>query len=1041
MSSSLQQPLFRFARGGSGSTRRRNVVIEAGAGTGKTTAIVGEVLDLLLGNDDLMPERIVLMTFTEKAAGEIADRIHQALTEIDAQFESGVPSVVWPASSPRPIFRVPDGQRQQYRQTCRKQLARVDGLRSQTIHSFCQSLLRMFPIEAGLDPQFRIIEGFERSLLLGELYDKWADHETRVANDAGILGQWEALLAHAGYLFRIRDLVFSLAARRDLLDDTTYTAGGIDEIEKPITDAVVELQRSVRPVTGGERPAEAGRYMDRLTDYVQRADLPPASIDAWIEYFAPVAQEIRSIDLNATKEASVRNALKTLRGGNGKKGESIYDALVSHRAALALIELTRRFVAFTDDEKRLMGVADFDDLLLRTAALLDDEQIAERVRQQFDYVFVDEFQDTDRTQARIIGRLARDRSGAWMEGRTLIVGDPKQSIYGFRRADPETYQRFSGELIANGAEPRRLTEQYRSDPDLVAAFNAMFNRVFANAVSDENVFRPVYHELASGLGPRTSDRPPITFLQVPAAGNRYMAEAEKIAEWILARGGELNRYAILFRRLSKLDDYLDTFDRYGIDYVLPPTRAFLDRRAPVDLLAVLRAIAYPFDRGAEISAARTPYFALTDEEIAEGVIAGHPAWARYTSLLDRYRKEARHLSVTGTIDLVVESSGIEAVYAMSADHRRSLRHLEHLRAIAFTFDQKAAGSVGQFVAEIGRRRNEPDEMEPSLADDDTMAVRILSVHAAKGLEFDTVILPDLSFPSGGNDSMHIFAVEEPRSLVVTGQAQTLSAQFRFTNAQTTLKSVGRERDEAELRRLFYVAVTRARSEVVFVCNPAQKKEGFFATLCAAFDLQSVTFEEIETSEMNASRRGRLRDDALEQQLATGDIVPYLGPVLAGAGPAESRPYALKGRAAGIVLHRVLELWDGVEDLDSVLRAACTESAAGDVTAMTVRRRLATLRRSGAFHRIIEGETVAREMTLRFVDDGGEVVERRIDRVIRESGRELVVDYKSGSPDTDRLGRDRQQVARYCQALARITGRSCGGLLWYVDSDSDRLIEV
>ncbi|MGZ5493719.1 MAG: UvrD-helicase domain-containing protein, partial [Thermoanaerobaculia bacterium] len=406
----MTQQAFRFSTPGA-TPRRRNVVIEAGAGTGKTTAIVAEVLGLLLSSEELLPERIVLMTFTEKAAGEIADRIHEALAEVEAQLEDEqTRHVVWPVSSPQPLFEVPPDQRERYRQTCRKQLERIDGLRSQTIHSFCQSLLRMHPIEAGLDPQFRIIEGFERSLLYGQLYDKWADQETRLANDPRMLADWEALLEHAGYLFRIRDFVFSLAARRDLLDDDSYTIGGIDEIAADITGAV--------SVLSGAPPVEGGGPLQKIIEYVKRVALPPPSLDAWIEYFAPIAAEIRSADLPKTKALStVKNAMQSLRGG--RKGESIHDALVSHRAAVALLSLTRRFISFLDQEKRLLGVADFDDLLLRAAALLDDPQIAERVRQQFDSIFVDEFQDTDRTQARVIERLAADRSGAWVEGRTL----------------------------------------------------------------------------------------------------------------------------------------------------------------------------------------------------------------------------------------------------------------------------------------------------------------------------------------------------------------------------------------------------------------------------------------------------------------------------------------------------------------------------------------------------------------------------------------------------------------------------------------------
>jgi ATP-dependent helicase/nuclease subunit A len=1065
----VTQQTFRFSSPGV-PPRRRNVVIEAGAGTGKTTAIVAEVLGLLLSSEELLPERIVLMTFTEKAAGEIADRIHAALAEVEAQLEGeqtgvSVPQVVWPVSSPQPLFEVPPDQRERYRQTCRKQLERIDGLRSQTIHSFCQSLLRMHPIEAGLDPQFRIIEGFERSLLYGQLYEKWADHETRLANDPRMLADWEALLEHAGYLFRIRDFVFSLAARRDLLDDDSYTIGGIDEIAAEITGAV--------SVLSGAPSVNGGGALQKIIEYVKRVALPPPSLDAWIEYFAPIAAEIRSADLPQTKALStVKNAMQRLRGG--RKGQSIHDALVSHRAAVALLSLTRRFISFLDQEKHLLGVADFDDLLLRAAALLDDPQIAERVRRQFDYIFVDEFQDTDRTQARVIERLAADRSGAWIEGRTLIVGDPKQSIYGFRRADPETYRRFAEELTSNGAEHRFLEAQYRSHPELVGAFNAMFARVFANSGFDANVFRPPYKELRAAGAGESPSAPRITFLHAPIDDrDRHISEAEAIAQWILARGGDLRQYAILFRRLSKLDHYLDTFDRYGIDYVLPPTRAFLDRRAPVDMLAVLRAIAYPFDRGAEISAARTPYFALTDEEIAEGIIAGAAPWVEFQSRLEQYRNESKHLTISATIDLIVESSGIESIYEATADHRRALRHLEHLRSIAFTYDQKSNGSLRQFVAEIDRRRNEPDEMEPSLADDDSNAVRILSAHAAKGLEFDTVILPDLSFPLRGNDSLQVIAVEDPRSLVITGSVQTLSAQFRFTNAQAPLKDVGREREEAEMRRLFYVAVTRAKSGVVFVCNPAGKREGFLACLTETFGLEKTLFEtmwpaggglatvplraagrivpalfeKLPPGETGSVQRMRLRDRELEQRMGSGDLAPLELPPLARtietltAADAAIGRAAAANRAGGILLHRLLELWDGDADIEPLMRSLVTESGAETQAITTVRRRLRTLRRSPAFDRIVRGETIARELPIRFVDENGAVVERRIDRILRENGREVVVDYKSGTPDQDRLTRDRDQVTRYCAAVQRMTGRPCSGLLWYIDGDRDELMEV
>src|SRR5262249_13185182 len=148
-------------------------------------------------------------------------------------------------------------------------------------------------------------------------------------------------------------------------------------------------------------------------------------------------------------------------------------------------------------------VVDFDDLLLRTAALLDNEAVLARVRQQFDTVFVDEFQDTDRVQARILERLGH--------GTTVVVGDPKQSIYGFRRADPETYGAFTQKLVADGAEHRVLRDQYRSHPALLNAFNSMFALLFAKAAPDANVFRPPYHALVAAKEGEPRDAH-ITFL-------------------------------------------------------------------------------------------------------------------------------------------------------------------------------------------------------------------------------------------------------------------------------------------------------------------------------------------------------------------------------------------------------------------------------------------------------------------------------------------------------------------------------------------------
>jgi ATP-dependent helicase/nuclease subunit A len=444
-------------------------------------------------------------------------------------------------------------------------------------------------------------------------------------------------------------------------------------------------------------------------------------------------------------------------------------------------------------------------------------------------------------------------------------------------------------------------------------------------------------------------------------------------------------------------------------------------------------------------------------------------WTAFQASIARFAEESRHRTVSQLIDLVVETCAIERVYDASADGIRHRRHLEHVRAIAFEYDLRTGGSVRQFVDEIARRREEPEEMEPSLADESQNAVRILSVHAAKGLEFDTVILPDLSFPTTSSEAMQLFTVEEPRSIVLSGRSESISANFRFAGDEK-LKKVAVRREEAEMRRLFYVAVTRARTDVVFVCNLHEetKNMGFLKSLNDALGTDKasplaamfpdagrevretvigpVAFEKVEIHDAGDRKRPRLRDAALEAELASSPIVPVeiaSPPDVAetlGIGEVAMRRAGSRNRAAGILLHRVLELWDGREETEPLLRRLAVEAGADSDAVARVRKRLGTIARSPMLQRIARAETIGRELPMHFVEEGT-LVERRIDRIVREDGRDLVIDYKSGTPDAPRIARDREQVERYCRAISAISGRPCAGALWYVDLDRDEVVEI
>lgn len=1010
----IEQQTFAFRPVAAAAPARENLVIEAGAGTGKTTAIVGEVLKLLFGGVEITPERIVLVTFTEKAAGEIADRIHGALEDIRHQADRNQP-VRWPAGSEHPLFEAPPSCRGR----AEEQLARIDALRSQTIHSFCQSLLRQYPIEAGIDPQFRIIEGFDRSLFYDQVFDDWVDHETRVQGRADAAREWEALLEHRTYFFFARADIFELLERRHLLLDESYDIGCIAEYDATLRSAVEAVRLR-------------GNDDHDITRYFRTHPAPEqgSAIDDWIDYFAPIAGALRSVHLK--QFPACKDALKEVLRGEDTKS-CVYDLLVSHRAAGAALSLTRRFVDYLDAAKRARGVLDFDDLLLRTRALLQNDSILARVRAQFDFIFVDEFQDTDRIQADILRLIATDSSGHFVPGKIAVVGDPKQSIYAFRRADPETYASFTSAIRASGGGFEYLEDQYRSRPELVAVLNDTCETLFANGERDPNVFQPEYHRLRAARNDE-ADCAPWLFLD---GGGNAEKEAEAIVAWIREQNEpDLRRFALLFRRRTKMETYLDVFDRCDLPYVVPPLGLFLDRPAAVDLLAVLRAIAYGYDRGALISAARTPYFALTDVEIASGLLAEEDGpWKELIESLKAFRRASRHLTVTELVDHVIAATNIEAVYRATSGGDRALRHLEQVRAIAFTYDRKAGGSLRQFVEETARRREAPEEVEPSLLDETTNAVRILTIHGAKGLEFDRVIVPDLEFSTHGQ-GVDVFTVEEPRSLVMRNGFDTLSGVCRSSDGRP-LKDIGKLRDQAEMRRLFYVAITRAKSQVVVVARPKVTNNGFGRFIKEIFG-DALPCETM----CGPAFAGRPAEAGPHTDLAPC-VIPHVEPVVDELSAAEVRiaRAGAANRGAGILLHRALERWDGASDVAPLIDALAAEQAAGARAIDLVRKRIVQVAGSTTFRRVLSAETIGREMPVAFLDENGSLVERRIDRLIRENGDDIVVDYKSGEPGGARVERDREQVALYCRLIGEMTGRPCRGLLWYIDVDNDVAIDV
>ncbi len=481
------------------------MVVEAAAGTGKTTELVGRIIAVVASGRTTL-DKIVAVTFTEKAAGELKLRVreqveHRRRSSTDAAERARL-----------------DGA-----------LEKLEEARIGTIHSFCRDLLQERPVEAGIDPLFAIAPPDEADALLRAAFDRWFE---------------EALRAPEPGLRR-------MLARADNDREETPTAA--------LFNAALELSQWrdfpaqwARPAF--DRDSEIGARFVEMSAIGDLADL--GRPDDWLyESLAKIRlvareavrlEKIRGPNLDA-REAAL---MKLLRGsqnywnwkGFGEDFGDIPRAEVMrrreefHRRLEALREcvgadlapqLRRELQPVVDrfqDLKRRAGKLDFMDLLLLTRDMIRDRaEVRKELQQRFTHIFIDEFQDTDPLQAEILMLLAADDGSEsdWtrvrpLAGKLFIVGDPKQSIYRFRRADVSLYQSVKRRLLERGAELAHLTVSFRAVPEL----QKMVNAVFAPLMATDSPTQPAYAPL-DPFRPDIGSQPPLVALPVPKPYGDY----------------------------------------------------------------------------------------------------------------------------------------------------------------------------------------------------------------------------------------------------------------------------------------------------------------------------------------------------------------------------------------------------------------------------------------------------------------------------------------------------------------------------------------
>ena len=826
----------------------KNLLVVAGAGTGKTRILVERFLQLLANNPDWEVGSLVAITFTRAAAWEMRERLRTEL-ESRAHDEGGQ----WA-----------------------RHLENMDSARIDTIHGLCADLLRANAAQAGIDPLFDVLDETEAGIMLADaVSDSLADIESPLAglfarydpfvidsalkNMALVNADYPPLPSDPARLMEIWQAQWGEALLRER--DNLMRSDDCDAVTQldmpPPGDKLTDLALRYNDYLGQLEWAEdAGEILRLMTDcYTEGAVGNRGSVKAWggKEAKKQAADTLRNL------RDRMKDCLDVAGEAPGELDQASAEALILWDGLLR--DVRARYQA----AKRERALLDFDDLEWLAADLLNDPSVRARYRNsEFRHLLVDEFQDTNAAQWRIIQSLADLNRG----GSLFLVGDPKQSIYQFRGADVSVFNRVREAMSAQSqAIELPLSTSFRAHQPLVEQFNAMFQRILTRdegspardyeVVFDQpmRAFRdeaPTEAALELMLLDRGIRDESGEYVRVGRRKQNYAAEdmrrweaaelAKRIqamiaserrvydkrsGKWGPIRSGDI---AILFRALTNVTLYEDAFKAHDIPYLTVAGRGYFDRQEVWDMLDLLRALHNPADNLSLASALRSPMFALSDDllfalrltrdETGETL----PLWdalqtaddsrtgiessdlptlwhARDT--LDELRQMAGRVSISELLRRALDMTHYQAILTGLPDGDRLRGNIDKLLQLA---DDSGKGSLGKFAQYLGDlTAREAREGEALLEQED--AVRLMSVHASKGLEFPMVILADASWSATARNATLLVDPHFGLSCQVYDPA---GSKYENGFAHRRNHDLQKRRAAAEEKRLLYVAATRAQ---------------------------------------------------------------------------------------------------------------------------------------------------------------------------------------------------------------------------------------
>ncbi|MDN7121463.1 UvrD-helicase domain-containing protein [Nocardioides sp. ChNu-153] len=1013
----------------------RTLFVSAGAGSGKTTSLVGRVAHLVLVDGVPMPV-IATVTFTIKAAAELRDRLR-------SEFEKA-------AHGAGDVVR---------RERAQRALDELDLAAIGTLHSFAQRILSAHPIEAQLPPAVEVLDEVASSIAFEE---RWSRIQQQLLDDDAVSEALILGMAAGVTLRQVRQLVRLLGSDWDRIDTHVLT-------HPPAPVSVPDL-------------ALVHDGMTQLASLKSRCTNPGDKLCGKIGALAALVEEVAAAP-------SVRHLLEAIpavetftMGNTGRKADwsgedpkairaevrAVQEKVVALRAAVVgqclrhLAHWAGGRVLAEAQERRRSGQLEFHDLLVLARDLLvRSEDTRAALHERYRRLLLDEFQDTDPIQIELAVRIAGGRDArqerwedvAVPEGRLFVVGDAKQSIYRFRRASIKTY------LDAQAAigTSTTLSTNFRSDPAVIEWVNAVFGQL----ITYEKDGQPPYEPLVAHRPVDPSlHGPPVAILgaepnpKVDAEALRRFEAADVAGmittildegwtvfddtteAWRPARPADI---AILIPSRTSMPMLEDALDDAGVHFRAESMSLVYEAPEVRDLLITARAIADPSDALALVAALRSPLFACGDDDLwrwkhsgaridlfartTDDALADGPV-GRALAYLTALHRAARWLTPSEVLSRIVDDRRALEIGVHLPRTRDSWRRLRFVVDQARAWTEVSHGGLRSYLSWVAHQAQDKARVsEAVLPEQDIDAVRVMTVHAAKGLEFPIVILSGMSTQPRREYGVRLLWDE-------TGYAVSLRKDLRDPSFEG-MAAIDEQMSDLERTRLLYVAATRARDHLVVSLhriprnNPEQLTPAELidsvggstvgdpllftvdadarprtpaAESAAPPPARDEWLSGIRTAQANSRRAGALTASGLEGT-EPEVVMAEAGEAGAAKGPRDLElPPWTKGRygsAVGRAVHGVLQVVDlatGAGLRDAVRAQVVAEAIVdhADVVTRLVKAALASdlVRRAA-------GREHWREVYVGAPRADGTLVEGIIDLLYREDdGSLVVVDYKT-----------------------------------------------